>query len=67
MTKYKIPVEWSVSAEITIEADSLEKAVEIAMRDIDDIVLPTDTTYIDSSFRIVNEPDLLEAMNSGGN
>ena len=49
--KYKIPVEWTVSAIMEVEADSLEAAILKA----DDMPLPTDTDYIDGSFKVNHE------------
>lgn len=50
MKKFKIPVEWAVCAMVEIEAETLEDAVKIFDETIDDILLPTETEYIDDSF-----------------
>jgi hypothetical protein len=51
MKTYKIPVSWSVMANMRIEANSLKEALEIA----EDASLPTDTEYMDGSFEINRE------------
>lgn len=48
---FKIPVLWEVSAFIEIEADTLEKAIEIFDIIEDEVSLPIDSEYIDGSFR----------------
>ena len=45
---FSIPVEWTVCANVDIEASSHEEAMELA-RDAD---LPEDGEYVDSSFEI---------------
>lgn len=48
MKTYKIPVSWTVTAMMEVEAESLESAVDIA----DSMPLPTDTEYVDGSFTV---------------
>jgi hypothetical protein len=48
MKIYNIPVTWSVSSRMKIEAESLTEAMQKA----DDMPLPTDPDYIDGSFEI---------------
>lgn len=50
MKTYRIPVSWTVTATMEIEAESLEEAVLIA----EDSPLPTDSYYVESSFQIDN-------------
>lgn len=57
MKTYIIPVSWIVTAEMTIGADSLEKAMEQADR----LSLPTETSYVDGSFVI--DKHILSAVN----
>lgn len=52
MAKWKIPVEWAMSALIDIEAETLEEAMEIARDDIGNIELPIDGEYIDGSWQL---------------
>jgi hypothetical protein len=58
---YTIPVSWTVVANMEIEAESLEEAIEIAEEED----LPTDNEYLDSSFE-VNEGCVRE-LNDGVN
>ncbi len=51
MKTYKIPVSWTVTATMKIEAESLEQALEFAKDD----PLPTDTDYLEGSFQIDEE------------
>jgi hypothetical protein len=44
---YKIPVSWEMYGHITVEADTLEDAIEMA----EDFPLP-DGSYIEDSFKI---------------
>lgn len=58
MNTYKIPVTWEVYSHIKIEAESLEKAIEIfdAKENSDEnYSLPTDPEYVDGSFKRENE------------
>ena len=49
--EYRIPVSWSVCATMTIEAESLEDALEAAQ----DAPLPTDSDYLEGSFKVDEE------------
>lgn len=51
MKTYSIPVTWEMYGTVEIEAESIEKAVEIFDRQIDDIPLPLEKDYVDASFR----------------
>lgn len=50
---FKIPVSWEVSADIEIEADTLEQAIKLA--EDDDIPLPQDWDYVDASWTVNKE------------
>lgn len=51
--RYQIPVSWSVSTVMTVEADSLEHAVQIIRSHQSDIPLPEcNVDYISDSFKI---------------
>ena len=54
MSRFMIPVSWTVDSVVTIQADSIEEAVN----SIEDGPLPTEHTYRDNSF-IVHEEDAL--------
>ena len=51
MKTYSIPVTWEMYGTVEIEASSLQEAVEIFDRQIDDIPLPLEKDYVDASFR----------------
>ena len=51
MKTYKIPVSWSVTATMKIEAESMAEAIEKA----EQAPLPTDPDYMDGSFEINRE------------
>lgn len=54
----RLPVTWEVSGFVDVEADSIEDAVKIFNRDSDYIKLPSDSEYVDASFRLSTEdPD----------
>lgn len=54
MKQFKIPVSWEVYGIIFIEAETLEEAIKIFDDTEDDMLLPTDTNYIDGSFKREN-------------
>ena len=54
MKTYKIPVTWEVYSHINVEAKSLEEAIkifDIKENSNEEYSLPTDSEYIDSSFK----------------
>lgn len=52
---WRIPVTWEVYGEVEIEADSLEEALAIVVKDEEDMGLPTESFYVDGSFRATSE------------
>jgi hypothetical protein len=60
MKTFRIPVSWTVTATMEIPAESLEQAILIA----EDASLPTDTDYLEDSFKVDHEH--LEYMNDNG-
>lgn len=64
MKTFKIPVSWEVYGTVEIEANSVEEALQIAIDTQDDLPLPTDGDYIDGSFKIDSEIELITVMNS---
>ena len=52
---WKVPVTWEVCGEVDIEANSLEEAVEIFKEKMDEVPLPSESYYIDGSFRLTSE------------
>jgi hypothetical protein len=63
MKEYKIPVEWSVYGTIEVKAKSVEEAVKKAEEEKDDYPLPTENHYIEDTFKVNADLDLVEAMN----
>lgn len=62
MKTFKIPVTWESYGVVEIEADSVEQALQIFKETEDDIALPTDWDYVDSSFRLSYEDDVLKEL-----
>lgn len=57
-TIFKIPVSWEVTATIDVEANSIEEAIQIfdaKESSEEDYSLPTDSEYIDGSFKREDE------------
>lgn len=55
MKQWKIPVTWEVCATITVEADSLDEAMEMARDDNCEIPCPVDNDYVEGSWRLSEE------------
>jgi hypothetical protein len=51
MKTWKIPVTWEVYGTVNIEAESLDEAIQIFDETEDEMSLPTDSEYIDASFK----------------
>lgn len=62
MKTFKIPVTWESYGVVEIEADSVEQALQIFKETEDDIALPADWDYVDSSFRLSYEDDVLKEL-----
>lgn len=52
MKTWKIPVTWTECGTVSVEADTLEKAMEIAKDDDDVIPIPDNGTYVDGSWTL---------------
>ena len=65
MKKWKIPVSWEMCGFVTMEANTLEEALEMAWDDSVDI--PDEGDYIDASWRVDDEnPEYVrECFNDG--
>ena len=62
MKKWKIPVTWEVCGTIECEAPTLEEAMEYA-EDKDGVIpLPTESDYVDGSWRLSYETDEAETV-----
>lgn len=59
--KWKIPVTWEMAGVVTVEADTLQEAIDRANND-DDIGLPSGD-YVESSFEVsFDEPELIREL-----
>lgn len=63
MQYYKIPVSYSVCGEIEVEANSLEEALKYAKDNVRDLELPDEPQYIEDSYEINDDIDLLRSIN----
>lgn len=55
MKIWKVPVTWEVFGVVEVEAETVEKAMEIARDDEGIIPLPTDNDYIDGSWKLADD------------
>ena len=62
MKEFKIPVEWANYGVVTIEAETLESAIDIARED-ENIPLP-EGSYIESSWEVNNDLALIKILNN---
>lgn len=64
--EFKIPVSWEVCGEVIVEAEDLESAIEKAFnieKYGEGFSLPTDSEYIDGSFKIDDDIDFAKYLN----
>ncbi len=63
--RFKIPVSYEVSGEIIVEAKTAKEALEYAEENLEIFELPSiyDVDYIDGSFQINADLELVELMN----
>jgi len=67
MPKFKIPVTYEMQGMVEVEAPTLEKAVQYANENIDDLPLPDDPSYIEASYEINDDDfELIELLNERG-
>ena len=52
MKKWKIPVTWEVCGYVYVDAETLVEAMETARDDEGVIPLPTESDYVDGSWRL---------------
>ena len=52
MKKWKIPVTWEVCGYVYVDADTLVEAMETARDDEGVIPLPSESDYVDGSWRL---------------
>lgn len=52
MKTWRIPVTWSVCGFVSIDADTLAEAMDIARDDENELPLPSEAEYIDGSWEL---------------
>lgn len=57
---YLVPVVYSMYGRVEIEADSPERALEIAENSINDLPLPNDADYLEDSFEIDSDGIIID-------
>lgn len=67
MKTWKIPVCWTMMGVVTVEADTLDKAIKIAQDDEGIIPLPDNGTFLDGSWEVdcYDEDYLRKYYNNG--
>lgn len=66
MKTWKIPVVWQMMGTVTVEADTLEEAIEIAKDDEGVIPLPDDGTFLDGSWEVdCSDEDYIRELYNG--
>lgn len=67
LKEFKIPVTWEVYGEVTVEAKDALSALKEAKRIEDEtdggFALPKESYYVDASFRIEEEIEMIETLN----
>jgi len=61
MRKYKIPCTWEVYGIVFVEADSIKEAIAKAKEDW--LPLPTESSYVDGSFEVNEDFELIGLLN----
>ena len=61
--EYKTPVTWSVYDCLSVQANSLEEALKYCKENIDDIPLGDEPEYIDGSYEIEKDMEVLRLHN----
>lgn len=58
--KIRLPVSWEACGFVDVEADSIEEAMKTFKETSDDIPLPAESNYVDSSFKLsTNDPEII--------
>lgn len=57
--KFRVPVEWSVYDFVEVESDNFEEAIKYVIDNRDIIPLGTEPEYIDGSYKINSEDDIV--------
>lgn len=60
MKEYLIPVTVEMAGMVAIQAETAEEAIKIAQDHIDELPIPSVKEYIDGSYEVETEPDIVE-------
>ena len=63
MKTYKIPVSWECCGFVSVKAKSVEDALVKFQEQEDDFPLPTESEYIDGSFRREDDINIIKLYN----
>lgn len=66
LRRFMVPVTWEMCGTVYAHGETLEEAVEAVRNDPDRYPLPNDGEYIDSSFQVTDDPDLLMTKSING-
>lgn len=57
MKTWTIPVTWEVCGKVTVKADTLSEAMEIARDEAGEIPLPDESDYVDGSWQLSSDDE----------
>lgn len=60
---FRIPVEYKYFGYVYVEGKNIKDAIENAKENLDDLPLPDNPLYVDDSFTIVEDTDLISEVN----
>jgi len=64
--KFKIPVTYELYGYVIVEARTLKEAIKYAVDNIDDLPLPDNPEYVDGSFVVEEDFDVVKCINKKG-
>lgn len=56
---YSVLVEWKMSGRVHVVADNAEDAIEFVKDIAQQVPLPTDASYVEDSFEVIDDVDLV--------
>ena len=60
---FRIPVEYKYFGYVYVEGENIKDAIENAKENLDDLPLPDNPLYVDDSFTIIEDTDLISEVN----
>lgn len=64
MKKFRLPVTWSVSSFVEINAETIEDAIKKFNNNVDKISLPVESEYVPDSFCLTSDdPEYIKNFN----